>query len=190
MAFTTSKELFEPMVMFFRLTNSLVTFQTMINELLRNLINIGKVVAFIDDIIIGIEDEEGHNELVAEVVKKLEENDLYIKPEKCKWKVRGVEFLEVVIILDPLEWDKDQTLVLEKTQENSIESSLQSSLSYIPIHMVYASYCAFYSKVPCVRYKVNMWYIYCMISLLLESFTSFHVSCDLLLLLSPYHVTE
>ena len=93
------------------------------------MINTGKVVAFINDIIIGMEDEEGYNELVAEVVRKLEENDLYIKPEKCKWKVRGVGFLEVVIILDPLEWDKDQTLVLEKTQENSIESSLHSSLS-------------------------------------------------------------
>jgi len=44
----------------------------------------GKVVVFIDDIIIGMEEEEGHNELVAEVIKRLEENDLYMKPEKCK----------------------------------------------------------------------------------------------------------
>ena len=56
----------------------------MMNELLRDLINTGKVAAFIDDIIIGTEDEEGHNELVAEVVKRLEKNNLYIKPEKCK----------------------------------------------------------------------------------------------------------
>ena len=67
------------------------------------MINTGKVVAFINDIIIGMEDEEGHNELVVEVVKKLEENDLYVKPEKCKWKVREVGFLEVVITLDLLE---------------------------------------------------------------------------------------
>ena len=56
----------------------------MMNELLRDLINTGKVAAFIDNIIIGTEDEEGHNELVAEVVKRLEKNNLYIKPEKCK----------------------------------------------------------------------------------------------------------
>ena len=67
------------------------------NELLRDLINTGKVAAFIDDIIVRTEDEEGHNELVAEVVKRLEENDLYVKPEKCKWKVREVEFLKIVI---------------------------------------------------------------------------------------------
>ena len=54
------------------------------NELLRDLINIGKVAAFIDDVIVGTEDKEGHNELVVEIIKRLEENDLYMKLEKCK----------------------------------------------------------------------------------------------------------
>ena len=56
----------------------------MMNELLRNLINTGKIVAFIDDVIIGTEIEEGHDELVVKVIKRLEENDLYVKLEKCK----------------------------------------------------------------------------------------------------------
>jgi len=56
----------------------------MMNELLRDLINTGKMVAFIDDMIIGTEGEEEHDKLVAEVIKRLEENDLYVKPEKCK----------------------------------------------------------------------------------------------------------
>ena len=60
----------------------------------------GKVAAFIDDVIVGMEDEEGHDELVAEIIKRLEENDLYVKLEKCKWKVREVGFLGVVIGLD------------------------------------------------------------------------------------------
>ena len=82
--FTTLEGSFEPMVMFFGLTNLLATFQAMINELLRGLINTGKVAAFIDNIIIGMEMEEGHDEIVAEVIRRLEENDLYVKPEKCK----------------------------------------------------------------------------------------------------------
>ena len=69
----------------------------MMNKLLRDLINTGKVAVFIDDVIVGLKIEEGHDELVAEVIKRLEENDLYVKPEKCKWKVREVEFLGVVI---------------------------------------------------------------------------------------------
>jgi len=96
-AFTTPKGSFEPTIMFFRLTNSPATFQVMMNELLRDLINTGKIAAFIDDVIVGTEMEEGHNEIVAEIIKRLEENNLYVKLEKCKWKVRKVGFLGVVI---------------------------------------------------------------------------------------------
>ena len=83
-AFTTSERSFKPTVIFFGLTNSPVTFQVMMNELLRDLINIGKLVAFIDNIIVETEMEEGHDEIVAEIIKRLEENDLYVKPEKYK----------------------------------------------------------------------------------------------------------
>jgi len=69
----------------------------MINKLLRDLINTGKVVVFIDDVIVGTEMEEEHNELIAEVIRRLEENNLYVKPEKCRWKVREIGFLGVVI---------------------------------------------------------------------------------------------
>ena len=96
-AFTTPEGSFEPTVMFFGLTNSPATFQAMMNKLLRDLINTGKVAVFIDDVIVGTETEEKHNELVVEVIRRLEENDLYVKPEKCKWKVKKVEFLGVVI---------------------------------------------------------------------------------------------
>jgi len=82
--FTIPEGSFEPMVMFFGLTNSPATFQAMMNKLLRDLINTGKVAAFIDDMIVGTETEEGHDELVAEVIKRLEANNLYVKPEKCK----------------------------------------------------------------------------------------------------------
>ena len=83
--------------MFFGLTNLLAMFQAMINIFLWDLINIDKVEAFIDDVIVGTEEEKGHDELVAEVIKRLEENDLYVKLEKCKWKMRKVGFLGVVI---------------------------------------------------------------------------------------------
>jgi len=105
-AFTMPEGSFEPTVMFLGLTNSPATFQAMMNELLRDLINMGKVVVFIDDVIVGT--EEGHDELVAEVIKKLEENDLYVKPEKCKWKVKEVEFLGVVIGPEGIKMEKEK----------------------------------------------------------------------------------
>ena len=86
----TPEELFKPTVMFFGLANLLVTFQTIMNEILWDLINTGKVASCIDDVIIVMKGEEGYNDLVKEVVKRLAENDLYMKLEKCKWKIKEV----------------------------------------------------------------------------------------------------
>jgi len=83
-AFTISEGLFEPTVMFFGLTNLSAIFQAMMNEILRDLINTEKVASFIDDIIIGTEEEEGHDEIVEEVIRRMEENNLYVKLEKYK----------------------------------------------------------------------------------------------------------
>jgi len=59
----------------------------MMNKILRDMINEEKVAAFVDDVMAGTEIEEGHNKIVEEVLKRLEENDLYVKPEKYIWKV-------------------------------------------------------------------------------------------------------
>jgi len=83
--------------MFFGITNSLATFQAIMNEILRDLINKGKVIVFVDNILVGTEMEEGHNKIVEEILKRLEENDLYIKLEKYVWKARKIGFLGVVI---------------------------------------------------------------------------------------------
>jgi len=90
------------------LTNSLAMFQTMINKILQNLINTGKVASFINNVIIGMEEEEGYNELVEEVIKRLAENNLYMKLEKCKWKVKEVGFLGVVIGLERIKMEEDK----------------------------------------------------------------------------------
>jgi len=74
---------FELTVMFFGMMNSPATFQAMMNEILRDMINEGKVAAFVDDVLVGTETEEEHDEIVEEVLRRLEENNLYIKPEKC-----------------------------------------------------------------------------------------------------------
>jgi len=88
---------FEPIVMFFKMTNLPATFQVMMNKILRDLMNKGKVVIFIDNMLVEIETEEGHNEIVEEILRRLEENNLYVKPEKYMWKVRKIRFLGVII---------------------------------------------------------------------------------------------
>jgi len=107
-AFTIYVRSFEPTVIFFRMMNSPAMFQAMMNEILRDMINKGKVAAFVDDVLVRTETEEGHDEIVEEVLRRLEENDLYIKPEKCAWKVRKIGFLGVVIEPGGIEMEKEK----------------------------------------------------------------------------------
>jgi len=107
-AFSTSKGSFEPTVIFFGLTNSPAMFQAMMNDLLRDLVVEEKVVVFIDDVMIAIETEKEHDEIVEEVLRRLEENDLFVKLEKCVWKVKEVGFLGVIIREDGVRMEKEK----------------------------------------------------------------------------------
>ena len=78
------------------------------NKILRDMINKEKVVAFVDNMLVGTETEEGHDKVVEEVLRRLEENNLYIKPEKCMWKVQKVPFLGVVMGKGKVEMKKDK----------------------------------------------------------------------------------
>ena len=98
--------LFEPTVIFFGLTNSPATFQAMMNDLLRDLINKGNITSFIDDVLVATETKEGHDEIVEKVLGYMEENDLYIKPEECTQKVQEVGFLGVVLGPDGIKIEK------------------------------------------------------------------------------------
>ena len=99
---------FELIVMFFGLTNSLATFQVMMNNLLKDLVVEEKVAVFIDDVMIVTETEERHDEIVEEVLRRLEKNDLFVKLEKCVWKVREVGFLGVIIGKDEVRMEKEK----------------------------------------------------------------------------------
>ena len=68
----------------------------------------GDVATFIDDVLVGTEMEEGHDEFVEEILRRLEEHDLYVKPEKCEWKVKEVGFLGVVIGPDGIKMEKEK----------------------------------------------------------------------------------
>jgi len=94
--------------MFFGMTSSPATFQVIMNEILRDIINEGKVAVFVDDVLVRTETEEEHDEVVEEVLRRLEENDLYVKPEKCMWKVQKIPFLGVVMAEGKVEMEKDK----------------------------------------------------------------------------------
>ena len=67
---------------YFGFTNSSGTFQTIMNNLFCDMINQGSMATFIDNIIVAMETEEEHDEIIEKVLKQLKENDLFIKPKK------------------------------------------------------------------------------------------------------------
>jgi len=121
-AFKTSEGLFEPTVMFFGLTNSPATFQTMMDNIFQEEVAQGWLRIYMDDMIIATEDDEVLHELrVNHILDKLEKFDLFLKPEKCKFHQRKVEYLGVLIgngsvKMDPVkvqeisEWPTPQTI--------------------------------------------------------------------------------
>jgi len=72
------------------------------------MVNQRSTATFIDDIIVAINTKEGHDKIVEEVLRRLEENDLFVKLEKCKWKVKEIEFLEVVIRPEGVKLQKEK----------------------------------------------------------------------------------
>jgi len=59
-------------------------------------------------VLVGTEIEEEHDEIMKEILRRLKENDLYIKPEKCIWKARKIGFLGVVIGPNGIEMEAEK----------------------------------------------------------------------------------
>ena len=96
-AFATQRGLFEATVMYFGFTNAPATFQAMMNNIFEDLIREGKVMVYLDDILVFGNDKKEHRKLVKEVLKRLRDNDLFAKAEKCFFEQDKIEYLGMVI---------------------------------------------------------------------------------------------
>ena len=97
MAFHTNHGLFEPLVIFFGMTNSPATFQTMMNNVFRTLIAEGIIVVYLDDILIFTRTEKEHKQAVQRVLEVLAEHKLFLCLEKCEFHRKEIEYLGLVI---------------------------------------------------------------------------------------------
>ena len=157
-AFSMPEGSFEPMVMFFGLTNSPAMFQAMMNDLLRDLVVEEKVAVFIDDVMIATETEERHDEIVEEVLRRLEENDLFVKPEKCVWKVREVGFLEVIIGENGVRMEKEK---MQGVIEWPVPKSVKDVQKFLGLANYYRRFVKDFAKIARLLYemtrKENKW---------------------------------
>src|SRR5260221_2049669 len=104
-AFRNNQGLFEPTIMFFGLCNSPTTFQTMMNDILRDFIHNGEAICYMDDILIYSHTLSDHRWIICQVLTTLRKQRLFLKPEKCKFEQKEVEYLGLVISKDHVAMD-------------------------------------------------------------------------------------
>ena len=107
-AFTMHKGSFEPLIMYFGLCNSPATFQKMMNEIFHDMLDV--CVVYINDLMIftPMDNQEEHDRIVLEVLRQLCNNDLFVKPEKCRFRVTEVDFLGIIISRDGIKMDPEK----------------------------------------------------------------------------------
>jgi hypothetical protein len=113
-AFVCHRGSFEPVVMYFGLCNSPATFQSMMNEIFSDMADV--MVIYIDDLMIytKTDDIQEHEKLVKKVLKRLEEHDLFAKPEKCTFGVKEVEFLGMIVSREGIKMDDSKVKAIRE----------------------------------------------------------------------------
>jgi len=107
-AFRTNRGLFEPLVMYFSLCNSPATFQLMMDSLFRDLVNEGKIVIYMDDILIFSKTLTEHKVIVRRVLRILNNNKLSVQTKKCWFHQTKIDYLGIIISKDSIKVDPEK----------------------------------------------------------------------------------
>ena len=113
-AFLTPEGLFKPTVMFFGLTNSPATFQIMMNTIFHKQVAEGWLLVYMDDLTIHMkrhpnemeeEHQRCHKQYIHIILDILEQNNLYLKLEKCAFEQEEIDYLGVIVGQGKLKMD-------------------------------------------------------------------------------------
>ena len=128
-AFRTHYGLFEYKIIPFGLANAPTTFQNIMNEIFRDMIDLG-VITYLDDILIYSESEQDHVALVKRVLECLQEHKLAIAPDKCEWHRSRVNFLGYIISPWGVEMDQQKIRTVVEWEAPDLVKGVQSFLGF------------------------------------------------------------
>ncbi len=138
--------------MFFRLCNSPMTFQTMMNNILHEFINGGKVICYMDDILVYSPTLSEHWQIVHQVLATLQRWRLFLKLEKCKFKQKKVEYLGLVILKDHVAMDPMKVHRVMEWPTPTKAKEVQSFLGFVNFYQKFI--CSF-SDIACPLYALT-----------------------------------
>ncbi|KAJ2927416.1 hypothetical protein H1R20_g9679, partial [Candolleomyces eurysporus] len=143
-AFVTNKGLFEPTVMFFGLTNSRATFQAMMDSIFEEEVREGIAIVYIDDILIFAETLEDLERFTKRILKKLRDHDLYLKPEKCAFARRKVDYLGFIVEEGKISMDP---VKLAGLKDWPVPTTVKQVRSFLGFGNFYRKFIEGYSKI-------------------------------------------
>jgi hypothetical protein len=117
--------------MYFGLTNSPATFQTMMNEIFQNLITEGIVSVYLNDILIFTNSLEEHRQITCLVLDCMREHKLYLRPEKCEFEKTRIEYLGVIISHNKVEMDPLKIAGVADWPTPSNKKEVQSFVGFV-----------------------------------------------------------
>jgi hypothetical protein len=117
--------------MYFSLTNSPATFQTMMNEIFQDLITKGVVSVYLNNILIFTNSLEEHSWITRLVLDRMHEHKLYLRPEKCEFEKVRIEYLSVIISHNKVEMDPVKITRVADWPTPSNKKEVQSSIGFM-----------------------------------------------------------
>lgn len=129
-AFLTNRGLYEPLVMFFGMCNAPATFQKMMNDIFKDLIAEGKIIVYMDDILIFTKTEQEHWEIVRRVLDLLKEHKLSLKVAKCDFCKPEIPFLGMIVGNGQIRMDPKKTDAISEWPELKTKKEVQQFLGF------------------------------------------------------------
>jgi len=117
--------------MFFDMTNSLATFQTMMNDIFQDLIAKGIMVVYLDDILIFTRTEEEHVKAIRQVLQVLQKHKLFLCPEKCEFYKERIEYLGLVISENEVSMDLVKVVGVQEWPTPENKTDVQAFLGFV-----------------------------------------------------------
>jgi hypothetical protein len=126
-----NRGLFKPLVMYFGLTNSPATFQTMMNKIFQDLITEDIVSVYLNDILIFTNSLEEHHRITCLALDHMREHKLYLWPEKCEFEKTRIEYLGFIISHNKVEMDLVKISGVADWLIPSNKNEVQSFISFV-----------------------------------------------------------
>jgi len=117
--------------MFFGMTNSPATFQTMINDIFRDLIAEGIMMVYLDDILIFTRTEEEHTKAIRQVLQVLQKHKLFLRPEKCEFCKEQIKYLGLVISENEVSMDLVKVAGVQEWPTPENKTDIQAFLGFV-----------------------------------------------------------